>query len=207
MPNKKTTIRTNTTPDSIKEISLKTVTFQELWDAYPLGDPYDDPDGQYENQCAIRLSVTLHRVGIEMKSFSEKIVKPAQQNVPLGRLLVDGKPTATRADELAQWLKLRPFATLPPAQDVTGPEWEDKVRGRTGIIAFSKYWRREGEALHDASGGHIDLWNGSRLTVSSAHNAISTYGRMVGVDAFLPNTRVGWSDVGRSKQILFWEIK
>lgn len=74
MPNKKTVVRTNSTPNSIKEVPLKAVTFQELWDAYPSGNPYNNPE--YGNQCAIRMSVMFHRVGVEMKSFSQKLVRP-----------------------------------------------------------------------------------------------------------------------------------
>jgi hypothetical protein len=107
MPNKPTVVRTNSTPGSIKVVELKVLTFQELWDNYPSGDPYRDPNtGRvppgYSNQCAIRMSVTFHRLGIAMKSYHRS-----------DRILVDGKGTASRADELAEWLKLRPFAGLP----------------------------------------------------------------------------------------------
>ena len=73
MPNKKTVVQTNDTPRSVKEVPLKAVTFAELWANYPSGNPYDNP--AYKNQCAIRLSVTLHRVGIGMKSFSSRLVQ------------------------------------------------------------------------------------------------------------------------------------
>jgi hypothetical protein len=36
MPNQKTIVRTNSTPNSIKEVSLKALTFKELWDNYVL---------------------------------------------------------------------------------------------------------------------------------------------------------------------------
>ena len=39
MPNKPTVVRTNSTPGSIKVVELKVLTFQELWDNYPSGDP------------------------------------------------------------------------------------------------------------------------------------------------------------------------
>ena len=205
MPNKRTVVRTNQTPNSVKTVSLKAITFQELWDNYPSGNPYGNP--AYTNQCAIRMSITLHRVGIEMKSFSSKLVKPLSGQPSIGRIILDGKVTATRADELGEWLKLKPFAGLPKAEDITGSDWESKVRGRTGIIQFSRYWARDGENTANASGGHIDLWNGFRLTVSSAPNAVATFGRILGRHAFLPGTRYGWSDLRNSKQILFWEIK
>ncbi|SDC23259.1 Type VI secretion system (T6SS), amidase effector protein 4 [Paraburkholderia lycopersici] len=155
MPNKKTVVKTNSTPGSVKEVPLNAVTFQELWSNYPSGDPYDNP--AYKDQCAIRMSVTFHRVGIQMKSFSEKLIKPLSGQKSIGRIVLDGLPTATRADELGEWLRLQPFAGLPKAEDITGPEWESRVKGRTGIIQFSRYWAREGEGAANATGGHIDL--------------------------------------------------
>jgi hypothetical protein len=140
MPNKPTVVRTNSTPGSVKVVELKVLTFQELWDNYPSGDPYDNLDCKY--QCAIRMSVTFHRVGVEMKSFSQKLVRPLSGQPTIGRIILDGKATATRADELSEWLKLRPFAGLPLPENVTGADWESKVKGRTGIIAFRNYWAR-----------------------------------------------------------------
>lgn len=140
MPNKKTVITTNSTPGSVKEVQLKAITFQGLWDNYPSGDPYKNPE--YKDQCAIRMSVTLHRVGIKMKSFSAKLVRPVAGQKSIGRILLDGLPTATRADELGEWLKLRPIAGLPMPEDVTGDDWASKVKGRTGIIMFRNYWAR-----------------------------------------------------------------
>ncbi|WP_420042642.1 T6SS effector amidase Tae4 family protein [Burkholderia cenocepacia] len=64
----------------------------------------------------------------------------------IGRIILDGKPTATRADELGKWLQLQPFAGLPKAENITGPDWGSKMRGSTGIIQFSRDWSRAGEA-------------------------------------------------------------
>lgn len=209
MPNKKTIVRTNSTPGSIKEVPLHVITFQALWDNYPSGDPYDNP--AYRDQCAIRMSVTFHRVGIVMKSFSEKLVHPLSGQKTIGRIFLNDLPTATRADELGEWLKLQPFAGLPKAEAVTGADWESKLKGRTGIIQFSRYWMRDGETASNASGGHIDLWNGSRLTISSAPGALVTLGRRLGVSSFRQGASVvsdlSWSDLAGSKSILFWEIK
>ncbi|MFM0591463.1 type VI secretion system amidase effector protein Tae4 [Paraburkholderia dilworthii] len=205
MPNKMTVVKTNTTQDSIKEVPLKAITFDELWNNYPSGNPYADP--AYTNQCAIRLSVTFHRVGIAMKSFSAKRIKPMSGAPTIGRVILEGNATATRAEELGEWLQLQPFAGLPRAENITGRDWESKVKGRRGIIQFARYWTRGGESQADASGGHIDLWNGSRLTISGAANAVATISRMLGRQAFRPGSTLGWSDLGRSKTILFWEIK
>ncbi|MEA3090502.1 MAG: hypothetical protein QOJ04_1844 [Caballeronia sp.] len=207
MPNKKTVVKTNSTPDSIKVVDLKALTFQELWDNYPSGNPYDDPTGAYKNQCAIRMSVTFHRVGSEMKSFSQKLVKPMPGKPTLGRILLDGKPTATRAYELAEWLRLQPLAGLPNAQDITGADWESKVKGRTGIVFFYGYWRQDGDSSDNLSGGHIDLWNGTRLTISGPIDSIATISRRFGFNSFAADLPFGFSDLRKSKQILFWEIK
>jgi hypothetical protein len=108
-------------------------------------------------------------------------------------------------------LRLQPFAGLPEAEDITGADWESKVKGRTGIIQFSRYWARDGESTANASGGHIDLWNRSRLTISSAPDALATIGRRLGYSLFRQGATVlpdiSWSDLGGSKSILFWEIK
>jgi hypothetical protein len=207
MPNKKIIVRTNSTPGSVRKVELKVLTFQELWDNYPLGDPYDDPTGEYKNQCAIRMSVTFHRNGSEMKSFSQKLVKPMPGKPTLGRILLHGKATATRAYELAEWLKLRPFAGLPDAEDITGEDWESKVKGRTGIIFFYGYWRQEGDSPDNLSGGHIDLWNGARLTISGPIDSIATFSRRFGLNSFASNFPFGFSDLRQSKKILFWSIK
>ncbi|SDQ21757.1 Type VI secretion system (T6SS), amidase effector protein 4 [Paraburkholderia fungorum] len=203
MPNKKTVVQTNTTQNSIKEVRLKALTFHELWDNYVTGDPYDDPSGQYSNQCAIRMSATFHRVGIEMKSFSQKLIAPMPGKPTLGRIILDGKPTATRAFELAEWLKLGPIAGLAEPQDIAGPGWRDKVTGRTGMIFFFGYWQQDGDSINDLSGGHIDLWNGSRLTNNGILGVAENFLR------FRLNrpTGPGFSDLSKSKQILFWEMK
>ena len=142
MPNKPTVVRTNSTPGSIKIVELKVLTFHELWDAYPdKEDPFVDPKTgkkppYADNQCAIRLSMTMHNVGVEMKSFRGE-----------GQIRIDGKRTALRAREMADWLRLRPFAGLPVPVEVTGPNWQDHIRGRTGIVYFSGYWARDTDSL------------------------------------------------------------
>ncbi|TCG06608.1 hypothetical protein BZM27_25230 [Paraburkholderia steynii] len=195
MPNPKTVVRTNSTPGSIHVVQLMVVPFQELWKNYPTGNPYNNPD--YKDQCAIRMSVMFHRVGIEMKSFSANLVKPLSGQASIGRVILDGKATATRANELGEWLKLQPFAGLGKAENVTGADWLSRVKGRTGIIMFDGYWTRDGESDSAASGGHIDLWNGEKLTGFGT-------GARVSWNIVIPGV---WSDFRRSKTILFFPIK
>lgn len=204
MPNNMISIRTNSIPGSIREVHLKALTFQELWGNYPSGNPYDDPI--YTDQCAIRLSVTFHRIGIEMKSFSEMTVKPLAGQPSIGRIVLYGKATATRADELGEWLKLRPFVGLKKPENITGADWESKAKNRTGIIMFRNYWARN-VAERNPSGGHIDLWNGRRMTISSGRGLLSVIGRGLGISsAHIPGTTVGYSDLSKATEILFWPI-
>ncbi|MCM3604093.1 type VI secretion system amidase effector protein Tae4 [Cupriavidus pauculus] len=191
-------VRTNTVKDSVCKINVPAVKFADLWDNYVTGDPYNDPTGEYENQCAIRMSATFHKVGIEMKSFSEKTIKPMPGKKTIGRILLNGKATATRAQELAEWLKLQPFCGLPKQpENITGKDWVEKVKGRTGIIMFDGYWTRDGESSASASGGHIDLWNGEKLTGFGTGLRVRWNIVIRGI----------WSDFRNSKTILFFPIQ
>lgn len=192
-------VRTNTTKDSVCSINVEPVTFAKLWESYPSGHPYIDPKtgkppSGYENQCAIKVSAAIHGAGIEMKSFKGA-------SVTLNNL-----KTAVVATQLAEWLKLQPFCGLPKEpENITGKEWESKVKGRSGIIYFENYWHRKGETK-TATGDHIDLWNGSKLTPNAANNV-----RRLGLNSIQwlpwPLDGFNFSDLGNSTKILFWEVK
>lgn len=192
-------VKTNTRKDSVCGIKVTPVTFPVLWASYTSGHPYVDPKtGKppkgYENQCAIRVSKAIHGAGVEMKSFKGASVQ------------LDGLKAAIGATQLADWLKLQPFCGLPSEpENITGKDWESKIKGRSGIIYFENYWHRPGETT-TASGDHIDLWNGSSLTP----NAVN-YLRRLGLSSvqWLPDllSSFNFSDLGNSTKILFWEIK
>lgn len=206
-------IRTNSEKGSICKITIEAVTFEALWKSYPSERPSQerhkedikDKNGKviakkgdllYSDQCAIKVSVAIHGVGVEMKSFNGK-----------GVTRINGKKAALRAEELAAWLKTMPFCGLPTKPEaVTGEDWQTKVKGRTGIVFFANYWTRSGESSANRSGDHIDLWNGSRLTAAGA-STLSTIGRYIGVSSLFPGTNFGYSDLAGSSEILFWEIK
>ncbi len=205
-------VRTNTVKDSVCKIDVPAVKFADLWDNYVTGAPYKpapNDKGDYSNQCALRMSATFHKVGIKMLSFSQKSVKPMPGAQALERVMMSGSAAAVRAYELGEWLKLQPFCGLPKQpENITGKDWESKVKGRTGIIMFHAYWTRAGEAPENASGGHIDLWNGQRMTVSGADGFIAVLGRRIGISsAHIPGTSIGYSDLGNARVVLFWEVK
>lgn len=192
-------IRTNTTKDSVCKVGVESVTFARLWGSYPSGHPYVDPKtgkppAGFSNQCAIKVSLAIHGAGVEMKSFRGGAIK------------MNGLTTAYVAEQLAAWLKLQPFCGLPKApEDVTGKDWQGKIAGRTGIIFFANYWKREGESTRP-TGDHIDLWNKTRLTSNPAN-----FVRRLGISSiqWLPGLLADYnfSDLAGSTQILFWEVK
>lgn len=195
-------VRTNTTKDSVCAIGVPVVAFAQLWASYPGGHPYVDGNGKtppgYDNQCAINLSVAIHGAGVEMLSFRGATVT-----------LPGGRRAATSASQLADWLRQQPFCGLPKApENVAGNDWQDKIKGRTGIVFFGHYWwRNDAEKAADRpTGDHIDLWNGSRLT-AVRWEFFSAWGRRFGFNSWQPGTAWGFSDVRKAKTILFWEVK
>lgn len=192
-----------------RSVGIVPITFTELWDSFYDNNPPpyningEVPEG-FENQCAIRMSVTFHRTGVKMTTFSSKYIKPENNEASLGRLLLGGLPTSTRANEFALWLKTRPVCGIGPAENITGKDWQEKIKGRTGIVFFGEYWSRDGlEELRDiASGGHIDLWNKSKLT----DNWTTFWRFTLGIDSM----NIGpyrYTDYSKAKRILFFEVK
>lgn len=200
-------IATNARPNSQCPAGIKPVTFQELWNAYPSEPPYKVkgkvPKG-YENQCAIRMSTTFHATGSRMASFSQNTVKPQAGRSTLGRILLNGKATATRADELARWLESRPICGIGRPENITEKNWQEKIKGRRGVIFFGEYWSHDSDAAGQSTGGHIDLWNQDTLT---RVGWTSFFRFTLGIDSLPSIALGGYSDLGKSKKILFFEVK
>lgn len=142
----KAKVKTSLTAESVVCLEVEPVTFAQLWASYP-DEPNPHKNANYKNQCAIRLSIALHGVKVDMSSFSQRTVPKMPGKKELGRDLYrkpgkkqsePDKPVALRAYEMATWLKQRPqFCGMPAKpEDVTGHDWETKVKGRTGIIYF-----------------------------------------------------------------------
>jgi len=190
---KKTVVQTNSKQNSIMEVPLKPLTFDEIWDAYPKFDPCS---GGYTDQCAARIGESLRGCGVEGLSFKG------------ARCHVDHPGHMLRAAEVAEWLHRRPFAGCPEALSVKPKTWEKEIHGKTGIIFFDGYWHRKTDGQNVTTGNHIDLWNGSRLTMAGVGDTFATIGRFVfGRQSVAPGSDYGYSDLHNSTKILFWEIK
>lgn len=168
--------------------------FSSLWANYPSHPPYVDAKGNipkgFENQCAIKVSAALMDSDQSLTNFRGATVQVGQRKY------------AIRAEELATWLRTQaPISLRSRYRLITGEDWQDKIKGRSGIIAFKDYWRREGEK--QPSGDHIDLWNGSRLTASGFGGSVVTALRFgLGV-----SSGPGYSDLGKAKRIEFWDVE
>ena len=194
---------TNNRPGSVKVVTIKRVTFDELWEAYPDEkiehiDPETNED-IFDNKCAINLSETLYRNDIKLKSFKGVKCWHTCPTAPKGKNI-----HAIRAQELADWLKLQPFPGCPKPELYTGETYEKNVDNRTGIIFFKDYWQRSNEKESERrTGDHIDLWDGRGANKLASQNDISNF--------FTNTMGLYWdglySNKGISKEVLFWEIK
>lgn len=115
--------------------------FINLWSNYPtVSHPCDGP---WENQCAIRMSVTLNAeqtIVVNSSTYSEP--KCAHGH-------------ARGAESLANWLWRMHLGR--PAIYTDGASAKQALQDKTGIIFFKDCFTRAGETR--AVGDHIDLWN------------------------------------------------
>jgi hypothetical protein len=192
MPNLQSSARTNQEANSQKLDPKKVITFDELWDKFPTGYPCDKDT--YQDQCAIRVAVALQNCGVSFATYKGAVCG-----------LHKAVKHALRAEELANWLNKRYLAGWPEPTDVTGEDWQEKAKGKKGVIFFKDYWLRSSEKY--PSGDHIDLWNGSRFPVTSASSAAGSVLRFnLGVRA-IDFFGMQYSDLAGAKRILIWELK
>ncbi len=159
--------------------------FSTLWDDYGSDLSHTDKDGNeiFSDYCAINLSEALIKSGMSpggTKCWGNCSSKQSH---------------TIRAQELATWLQ----GNLSGVKVLTGANFQEYISGKTGIVFFQDYWQREGET--GITGDHIDLWN---------ENEMGSYGVML---TWIRNNwpaigqGMGMSDLSKSTQVLFWEIK
>ena len=180
-------------------INQHVVSFHALWSAYPsFEDPCDKK--RYHDQCAIRVGVALVNSGASLASFTGERCG-IKEHTPQHLL---------RAHEIAAWLDTRPLTGILQPRVLKGADcsdWQNKIRGRTGVIFFSHYWSLPGQTAR--IGDHIDLWNGTRLTMSWA-----TIPRFylhipqihLGDSRFARDLVFDYSNLADSLRIVLWEV-
>lgn len=179
-------VKTNTTSNSVCKLDAPIIKFSDLWSAYKKGNPCDAKNEKgeilFSNQCAIRVSYALKKIGVTFKSYPAKRkcwVHPDADHI-------------LAAAELANWLEKQPFLGCGKVENISGEDWRDKVSERTGIICFEDYYTPSG----GSGGDHIDLWNGSRMT--DLTSSIRTRFSIV-----IPTI---WSDLRKARKIRFFPV-
>ena len=131
------------------------ITFTDLWAAHPANRGIESPclsaSGvpNFENQCAIKLGLTLQRAGVSFAAY------PKAKCCWFGHT----EKHVLRAEELANWLKNRPalFGAVQRFQHTT----DAAFLGKSGIVMCKNFW---GSGLQ---GDHIDLWDGAQFADGS----------------------------------------
>ncbi len=170
--------------------------FRTLWQNHPTNRSNQLPcrleDGRptFANQCAIRLGVCLRRGGVRPEQMPGMIhcgVHPYEEmHFIRAQQFADRLVTAAaNIDGLGPVEKLRKDEPR---------DFVNELYGRRGLIFFKDYWSRPGEAARgQASGDHIDLWDGFRTTASWLMEYFSWLGYYGGYDG--------------AKEIWFWPIE
>ena len=120
---------------------MATPSFVNLWSSYPTENA--PCDGPWDNQCAIRMSITLNDEGnitVDSGTYTEPKCSHGH---------------ARGAESLANWLWRNHLNR--PTIYTDGAAAKIAIASKTGIIFFKDCFQRAGEATR--RGDHIDLWN------------------------------------------------
>jgi hypothetical protein len=138
----------------------------------------------FSDYCAISLSECLIRSGVDIGLLKAKRCWSHS-----------GKKHILLAEEFAIALVERSMPGFSIRQKVVPGNFQTTLKGKTGIIFFKDYWQRGNESFQNRSGDHIDLWNKDELTGGGMF--------MRSVYEFFGVV----SDLSKSKEVWFWEIK
>lgn len=166
--------------------------FDDLWNNFPdkenikklCTNKQKDSNKPFSDYCAIMLSECFIRSGIDLSLLNAKRCWSHS-----------GKKHILLAEEFAYSLKTRPPAGISAMTKVQPGSFQNSLKGKTGVIFFKDYWQRGSESFANRSGDHIDLWNKSEITGSGMF--------MRSVYEFFGVV----SDLNKSKEIWFWEVK
>lgn len=168
------------------------VSFETLWKNYPKKEvmkakcrnKQQDSDKPFSNYCAIMLSECFIRSGVNLSTFNGTRCWSHQ-----------GKKHILLAEDLANGLKKHTPPGFGKIEKIQSDTFQKKLSDKTGVIFFKDYWQRGNEPFDIRSGDHIDLWNKDEITSSSMfiRSVLEFIGRV--------------SDLNKSREIWFWEVK
>lgn len=141
-------------------------TFADLWANHPSNKNERNPcqtNGKknYENQCVIRLGVSLTSSGISLENYPGAFCWHGH-----------GKQHPLRVEghsgrrEMKEWLNSDDASFVGQAE-ISRRHAEGTQRthadyaGRQGIVVFRNFWARLGQSSY--RGDHVDLWDGTRI--------------------------------------------
>lgn len=166
--------------------------FKKLWDNFPGKDriktdctnKQKDSNKAFSNYCAILLSESFIKAGVDISSF--KGTRCWSHS---------GKKHMLLAHDFAVSLEKNTPPGFAKKQKIAPATFQKDLEGRTGVIYFKDYWQRGKESFTARSGDHIDLWNKNEITSSSmwARSIYEFFGAV--------------SDLNKSKEVWFWEVK
>ncbi|MEE2732961.1 MAG: type VI secretion system amidase effector protein Tae4 [Pseudomonadota bacterium] len=124
------------------------VAFGTLWANHPANKGMDEPcatngNGNFENQCAIRMGVALANSGVSLAGFRG------------ARCWFGHKNHVLRAQELANWLANGGGGFGSPTVHRSA---NSSSFLNSGIVFFKNFWGVGNQ------GDHIDLWDGRQMT-------------------------------------------
>lgn len=166
--------------------------FKTLWNNFPdkkalsqrCFNKQQNSSKPFSDYCAILLSECLIKSGINISHYQGN--KCWSHSGPKHLLL---------AEDLAKGLRLSPPSHFGRMVKINPERFQKELDGKTGVIFFKDYWQRGNESEQTRSGDHIDLWNKDEITSSSMfmRSIYEFFGAL--------------SDLNKSKQIWFWEVK
>lgn len=164
-----------------------------MWDNFPFSNVIHKAE-EIDNYCAVNLSEALIKSNIAV-SGGNCWGCPTRKN----------NTHYFRAEEMAEWLKKKPFQDCPTPIKATGKTFKEQFRNKKSIIYLKDYWQRANEkGTSQRTGDHIDLIDFTGVIPNFASNMIVTdfFIHYLGfsIDGF-------WSDKELSTEVLLWEFQ
>lgn len=166
--------------------------FKTLWSNFPdkekikttCTNKQKDSNKPFSDYCAIMLSDCLNKSGVDLGLIKGN---RCWSHV--------GKKHILLAEDLAIGLRNHRPSGFSALRKVAPGSFQSDLDGKTGVIFFKDYWQRGSESFEARSGDHIDLWNKDEITSSGM--LMRSLFEFVGA----------LSDLNKSREIWFWEVK